>query len=250
MIKAVDVIGKIEQFAPLELQESYDNSGLQVGSLDTEVTGIYIALNLDLEVINDAKSQGCNFILVHHPLIFNPIKAIDLSTYQGKLIQEVIKNDIVVYAGHTSVDNMEDSIAVTNLSKLGCSKIHRVEEVFIAETNSTVKEIADKLTRLTGDKNILHSKDKAVNKVAYINGSGGRMEEILPLLKDNDVDLYISSEFKYSFLLELTNNNIAVIELNHFNSEQVFIEIMKNKLCTSFDRVVMSTICQNPYNKE
>ena len=250
MCKAIDVINQIEQFAPLELQEGYDNSGLQIGNKNTIVTGIYIALNIDLNVIDDAINKGCNFILVHHPLIFNPIKQIDTSTYYAKVIKKVLLNDLVVYAGHTSVDNAEYSIAYTNLQKLGCSNIHRVDEVFIADIESTISDVVNNLSIITKDHNILSTKDKSIKRLAYINGSGGRMDEILQVLIENNVDLYISSEFKYSFLLELTNNNIAVIELNHFNSEQVFIEIMKNKLCTSFDNVVASTICQNPYSKE
>ena len=240
MAKAKEIISKIEEFAPLSLQEEYDNSGLQIGDINTEVTGIYIALNLDLEVLKDAKNKKCNFILTHHPVLFHPLSQIDTSTYFGKVIEEAIKNDFIVYSSHTSCDNAEQSIAYTNLTKLGCTNIQRFDELYIADIDLPLREILKKLTIITGDENILSTNlSKDIKKVGYINGSGGRMEEILPVLLENKVDCYISSEFKYSFLLDLTNNNIEVLELNHFNSERVFNEIMKNKLCTNFENVVI-----------
>ena len=231
------------------MQEDYDNSGLQVGSVKSKVTGIYIALDIDLSVVEDAIKNGCNLIVVHHPLLFNAVKVIDVDTYQGKVFKKLLENDIAVYASHTAFDNAEYSIAYTNLKKLGCTNIHRVNEVYIADIQKNTVELVRNLSIITGDENILSTNmHKQVNRIGYINGSGGRMDDILPTLIEQNVDLYISSEFKYSFLQDLVNNDIDVVEINHFNSERVFIEIMNNILAEY--KVVKSAINQNPFNKE
>ena len=251
MIKALDVIKKIEEFAPLALQEDYDNSGLQIGAEDTEVKGIMIALNLDLDVIKEAKEKGANFILTHHPILFNPISEINPSKVQWKVLYEAIKNDFVVYAAHTSCDNAEDSIGVQNLKLLGVKNIYRDGEVLFGDIDTNIALLRNDLEKVTGDTAILSTHlNKPIKKVAYINGSGGRESGILDLLIESKVDCYISSEFKYSFLLDLVNSNIEVLELNHFNSEKIFNEIMKNKLCTDFNNVFIYSKTQNPYSKE
>ena len=62
-----DVCAVLEAFAPLSLQESYDNAGLILGNRDQEVTGILIALDATLDIIDEAVNLGCNLIVTHHP---------------------------------------------------------------------------------------------------------------------------------------------------------------------------------------
>ena len=248
MSKVYEVIENIENVAPLSLQEDYDNCGLQIGDTNIEVKGIMIALNLDLDVINEAKKLGANMIITHHPLLFNAIKQINLNTYQGKVINEVIKNNFVVYSSHTAFDSF---IGEKNIKRFGAENIFRLGEVVIGDIDTNIEKLRDIVKKVTDDKEIhISHLNKPIKRVAYINGSGGRMDNILDTLIDNDVDCFISSEFKYSFLLDLVNNNIEVLELNHFNSEKEFNELMKNKLSMSFNNVCVYTLTQNPYDKE
>lgn len=252
MPKVIDVINEIEKFAMPCLAESYDNVGLMIGSKYAEVTGVYVALNLSERVIEDAKKQGCNFILTHHPLIFNPLTSIDYDSHSGKLIKQIIKNDLCVYSAHTSADNAPNSIGQKNLVDLGCHDVFKDGEVVYGFVNNVLaRDIAERLKVVTGDKNLTVAKpDKIVKKVAHVNGSGGRMDDLLSVLKENDVDLYVSSEFKYSFLCDLVSEDIAVIEINHFNAEKSFITIMENILSRNFDRVIGCPFSQNPYEEE
>lgn len=252
MPKVIDVINEIEKFAPPCLAESYDNVGLMVGSKNTDVTGVYIALNLSERVIEDAINNGCNFILAHHPLIFNPLTSVDYDSISGKLVKLLVKNDICVYSAHTSADNAPQSIGQKNLVDIGCNGVVKDGEVVYGSVNNVlVKDIAERVRKVTGDKNLLVAKpNKVVKKVAHVNGSGGRMDDLLAVLKENDVDLYISSEFKYSFLCDLVSEDIAVIEINHFNAEKSFITIMENILSKNFDRVISCPFSQNPYEEE
>ncbi len=252
MPKAIDVINEIEKFAPLEIMEAYDNSGLMIGSKSAEVTGVYIALNLSEKVIEDAVKYGCNFILTHHPLIFNPLTMVDYDSITGKLVKRTIEKGITVYSAHTSCDNAPNSIGYQNLINIGCTGVEKCGEMVVGDIDECLaKDIAEKLKIVTGDKNLQVAKPNViVKKVAHVNGSGGRMEELLPVIKQKGVDLYISSEFKYSFLCDLTSEGIAVIELNHFNSEKSFLTIMNNILSEKFDNVVVCPFSQNPYEEE
>ena len=73
--KIKDVIKIIEDFAPLSLQAEYDNSGLMLGDIEKELTGVMLALDTTEAVVEDAVNQGCNLIVEHHPSIFTPLSA-------------------------------------------------------------------------------------------------------------------------------------------------------------------------------
>ena len=67
-IKAL--ITSLEHWAPLQFQESYDNSGLIVGDPEANCTGVLCSLDCTEAVINEAIQKGCNLIVSHHPIIF------------------------------------------------------------------------------------------------------------------------------------------------------------------------------------
>jgi dinuclear metal center YbgI/SA1388 family protein len=114
-----DIIETIEAFAPPIYQESYDNCGLQVGNSHDEVTGVLISLDVTEAVLNEAIDRKCNMVIAHHPLIFSGLKKITGRNYVEKIIQKAIKNDINIYAAHTSLDNMYHGVNAKIAEKLG-----------------------------------------------------------------------------------------------------------------------------------
>lgn len=109
----------IEQFAPIGLQENYDNSGLLVGNAETRVNGVLICIDVTEEIISEAVSYGCNLIVSHHPLIFGGIKRITGQNAVQRCIILAIKNDIAIYAAHTNIDNAPNGVSFRMGSLLG-----------------------------------------------------------------------------------------------------------------------------------
>ncbi len=109
-MKIRDITTVLEKFAPPELQESYDNAGLIIGSPDTNVTGVLICLDISLAVIQEAKEKKCNLIISHHPPLFQAIKKINGKTLTEEIIIELIRANIAAYAVHTNLDNVQGGI--------------------------------------------------------------------------------------------------------------------------------------------
>ena len=105
-----DVTKYLEKIAPLHLQESYDNSGLQVGDYNSKVKGVLVSLDVTLEVIDDAINQQCNLIVAHHPIIFGEIKNVTKSSLTGSIVFKAIKNNINIYVIHTNLDNVTNGV--------------------------------------------------------------------------------------------------------------------------------------------
>lgn len=110
MLRIKDILKEIEQFAPLPLQESFDNSGVQVGDVSQVAKGVLLCLDVTEEVIEEALTLGCNLIISHHPLAFKSFKSLRGTTYVERCMIKACKHDLVVYAAHTNLDNVQGGV--------------------------------------------------------------------------------------------------------------------------------------------
>ena len=104
-MKIKDVISALECFAPLPLQEDYDNAGLQVGLTEAEVSGVLLCLDVTEQVVDEAVSRGCNMIVSHHPLIFRRLSQVSDSNAVQRAIIKAIKHDVTIVSMHTNLDS-------------------------------------------------------------------------------------------------------------------------------------------------
>ena len=114
-----DVIHFLESFAPLSLQESYDNAGLITGDVNTEITTVLITLDVTEKVVEEAIQKKAELIVAHHPIIFSGIKKITGKSYVERTLIKAIKNDIAIYAAHTNLDSVDRGVNHKICEKLG-----------------------------------------------------------------------------------------------------------------------------------
>jgi len=117
-MKVKDIANIIEELAPINYQENYDNAGLIVGNENQKVSGIIICLDSTEKVVNEAIAKKCNLIIAHHPIIFNGLKKITGKNYIEKTIIKAIKNNIAIYAAHTNLDNAFNGVSFKMAQKL------------------------------------------------------------------------------------------------------------------------------------
>ena len=108
-------------------QESYDNSGLQVGDYSMELNGGLVTLDVTEEVLNEAIGLGVNLIVTHHPVIFGGIKSLTGRNLSERVIMKAIKNDIAIYAVHTNIDAAENGVNGKICEKLELEKCRILE---------------------------------------------------------------------------------------------------------------------------
>ena len=114
-----DIIQAIEAYAPPMYQESYDNSGLQIGNPNDEAKAVLITLDVTEAVLDEAMELGASMIVAHHPLLFSGLKQISGRNYIERIVQKAIKNDINIYACHTNLDNVHNGVNAKIAEKLG-----------------------------------------------------------------------------------------------------------------------------------
>lgn len=105
-MKIKELTAFLEQVAPPQYQEAYDNAGLIVGDANLEVTGVVVCLDSTEDVIAEAIALGCNVVIAHHPIVFKGLKRLNGKNYVERTVMLAIKNDVAIYAIHTNLDNM------------------------------------------------------------------------------------------------------------------------------------------------
>lgn len=111
MMLVKDIVQVFEKFAPLSLQESYDNSGLIIGDGNMPVNGVLITIDVTDAVLDEALSLNCNMIVSHHPLIFSGLKKLTGKGLIQRCVVKAIKNDIAIFSCHTNADSVKAGVS-------------------------------------------------------------------------------------------------------------------------------------------
>lgn len=127
--KGQTVIQMMERLAPKHLAVPDDRIGLQLGSLQKEISHVLVALDVTDEVVEEAIRIGANLIIAHHAIMFRPVKSLSTDTPMGKLYEKLIKNDIAVYIAHTNLDVAEGGINDWMAEALGIESKESLEDV-------------------------------------------------------------------------------------------------------------------------
>lgn len=152
------LISFIEHNFPPQVQESYDNSGIITGNLSDELTGVLLTIDIDEQVVQEAIDKKCNLIISHHPIIFRPLKSLTGRNYIERTVIKAIKNDIAIYAAHTSVDN-----SFNGLNKIICDKLN-VKDIQIIDKKT---ELLNKLITFVPTEHL-----EKVQKALFSAGAG------------------------------------------------------------------------------
>ncbi len=129
-VNGYEIIQLFEEWAPKKFAYEGDPIGLHIGNLSRPVSKVLVTLDVDERVVDEAIAIGANLIIAHHPPLFRPVKSIDTTTYQGRLIEKCIRHDIAVYAAHTNLDIAPGGVNDLLAEKLQLKNIEILEETY------------------------------------------------------------------------------------------------------------------------
>lgn len=247
LITIGDITTYLESVAPSHLQESYDNSGLLVGDVNTPVTSALISLDCIESIIDEAIQLGSNLVVCHHPIIFSGLKRLTGRNYIERTIVKAIKHDVAIYAIHTNLDNVLDggvNQRIADVIGLQSAQILKVKDGFETEDQIGAGVIADlpqalapvdfldllkESMELESVKHTAFVKE-TVQRVAICGGSGGF------LLKDaiaQEADIFITSDYKYHEFFD-ANALITIVDIGHYESEKFTIDLLFDLISDKF----------------
>lgn len=238
-MKVKEVVQTLEQFAPLPLQESYDNAGLQIGITGTEdVSGVLLCLDVTEAVVDEALRLDCNMIVAHHPLLFRGIKCVDERTTVGRCLRRTVAHGITVYAAHTNLDNarggvnfrMAEHIGLTDTDFLAPAPGGQSGSGLIGTLAHPEAPLAflDRMKQTFGTGCLVHNDGPArpVRRVALCGGAGA-------FLLDDAVargaDVFLTGEMGYHHFFGY-EQDIWIGIMGHYESERFTIDLLYDLL--------------------
>ena len=257
-MKVRDITAAIEEFAPLGLQESYDNSGLIVGRPDDEVHCALLAVDVTEEVIAEAVSEGCDMIITHHPIVFHALKRFNSASQTERCVEEAIRRGIVLYAAHTNLDSTPNGMSWRVGQILGLENM-RVMQATTAEGAGfgIVGELAEampseefmrEVMERFAVKALRHGDivREQVRRIAVCTGSGG---SLIDEARRSGADLYLTADLRYNDFMR-HENAIILADMGHFESEYCAIQILFDVLSKKIPIfAVRKSVCsRNPVN--
>ena len=229
------IINFLNDEVKLKDHESWDNSGLQIGSMEVNINKIMLTFDLDMEAAKHAVKEKADLIITQRPIFVSDKKKIDRDTYEGQIIYMLIKENINLYSIHTSYDmadkgvtyNLAEKFNISdyqvlhpvNIDNSGYGGIGEVAPINIREYSKFVKEAlkADYIKLYCND-------EKTVKKVAFCGGSGS--EFIQDAIRQG-ADVYITGDIKYHQAQEALKNNLCIIDAGHYNTEVHSMELIE-----------------------
>ncbi len=246
-----EIIKVLNEDVPECLQDSWDNSGLQVEGTVKEVKRIYIAMDLTDKVIDDAIEKNVDMIITHHPLIFSPIKRVTTGDFIQKRLIKLIKNDIVYYAMHTNFDkvymgelaakqlgiqfneNLEDTDKFDSKC-FGYGKVGTLpESMTVLQLCEWVKEKFEiPNVKVFGDES------SVVSKVAIMPGSG---KSFVNEAVEKNVDVMITGDIDHHTGIDALARNLIIIDGGHYGIEHIFVKFVEKYINEKFTDIEVLT---------
>lgn len=233
------IINRLDIFLKADIQEDYDNSGLQIVFNDTEVTGILLSLDIDWAVVDEALERNCNMIIAHHPVFFRAFRNIDTRDARSSLVVKLIDSRINVYAAHTNLDKLlyhtlartigfndieilypetgMESGLNAGLGALVCLEKPKNLYEIIAQVKKALKLDFVLYTGYAG---------KMVQRVALMNGAGGGSIE--KIIRHSAPDCIITGDVGYHHAKYANDSGVAVLDAGHFGTEIIMIGFLRD----------------------
>ena len=242
MVRLREITAFLESTIPLELQDSWDNSGLQVGDPSVKVKKVGFALSVSKEVISAAVKEGVDLIITHHPLTISGLKTFQPYYYPQNLLLQLIKNSISLYALHTNLDVSPFGPTAIISELLGLEETEPIVQKppygIIGKLKEEIsqKELLQELKTFVSQdifRGINYLPDSPVSTVGICSGSGASFIDLVA----GRVNVYITGDVKYHDAMKAKDLGLTVFDLGHFGTERLFYRKIQKLLESSFPQI-------------
>lgn len=234
----------MEEFAPRELAESWDNVGSLV-DCGGDITSVLVSLDITEEVVMEAEAQGCQLIIAHHPVIFSPLTRI----HYTDVVYRMIKKSISCICAHTNLDAAASGVSDVLAAIMGLTDV----SVFAGggrigrlKTSVTAGQIAEACASRFGTSVKLADSGRAVNRLAVLGGSGGGyLKEAIAA----GADCYLTGEADHHDAIDARQAGVSLVVAGHYSTEFPVVPVLADRLSKRFPgvRVMVSRRNKDPF---
>jgi len=231
MTTVKNIYDYIHSVAPFDTAEQWDNSGFLAGDFRKQVSKAVVTLDITKEVASYAASIGADLIISHHPLIFGGVHSVK----KGTALYTVIRNDIAVISAHTNYDIAPNGINGNLCKILKLNDIRQLEGSFLSvgslDYEMSIDDFAEYVSDALDVSGIRYTDtEKPIKTVAV---GGGACEEYAELALSH-ADCFVTGDMKYHQMLDMAEQDMAVISAGHFETEAAAFKTLMQELVQLF----------------
>ena len=237
-MKIKEVLNALEQFAPLPLQESWDNAGLQVGLTEAEGSGALLCLDVTERIIDEAVRRDCNLVVSHHPLLFRGLKTISDLTDVQRTVMKAIEQKVCVVSMHTNMDNALGGVNFRMADKLGLRDVGFMNPKQVGGVEcgcGVIGTLAEpmvscdfvKLLKRTFDVECAQCNELLHRKISRVVLCGGAGDFLLDDAVREGADAFVTGEMHYHQYFGY-EQRLQICVIGHYQSEQYTVEVFRD----------------------
>jgi dinuclear metal center YbgI/SA1388 family protein len=121
------VVGDVASFLdgcyPPAWAADWDRVGLVVGDPGAAVGHVHFVIDCVVETVAEAIANGAGMIVAHHPLLLRGVSSVAATTYKGRIVHDLIKNDIALFVAHTNADHANPGVSDSLARRLGLADL-------------------------------------------------------------------------------------------------------------------------------
>ena len=241
MRRVADLLEALEEIAPVRGAEPWDNVGLLCGSAEGVVLSAAAALDASEEAVRQAAARGDGALIVHHPLIFSPLKAVTLDTPLGRTIAASLALGVSVVAAHTNWDRAEKGLNCVLGSLLGLCHVMPLVPASEAGIygDGLVGELPEPMEfqafeawvreawGLSWAQGYRKEEKTLVRRVALVGGAGGSFRDAALTAK---ADLFITADVRYHERLDALSRGLSLLVVDHGEMEAASLPFLAERL--------------------
>ncbi|MGW0605491.1 Nif3-like dinuclear metal center hexameric protein [Streptomyces sp. NPDC002644] len=245
MPRLSEVTAALENLWPAERAESWDAVGTVVGDPDQEVTRVLFAVDPVQEIVDEAVKLGAGLLVTHHPLYLRGTTTVAASTFKGRVVHDLIRNDVALHVAHTNADKADPGVSDALAGTLGLRVLRplvpdrddpagrrglgRVCELdapvplreFAARAAAALPATAQGV-RVAGDP------DAPIRTVAVSGGSG---DSLFDAVRAAGVDAFLTADLRHHPVSEArAHSPLALLDAAHWATEWPWCQLAAAQL--------------------
>ncbi|HEY8471062.1 MAG TPA: Nif3-like dinuclear metal center hexameric protein [Natronosporangium sp.] len=236
------MVATLEERYPPAWAASWDRVGLVLGEPSAPVRRVLCVVDCVPETVNEALALRADLIVAHHPLLLRPVSSVAPTTYKGRIVHQLIRQEVALYVAHTNADVAAPGVSDALAARFGLRDLRplrpgvgdgepdphgrgagRVGTLPEPRTLAELTEHASRVLPATAwGVRAAGEPDRMIRTLAVCGGAG---DSYLADAAGAGVDAYLTADLRHHPVSEqLASGGPALLDAAHWATERPWLD--------------------------
>lgn len=234
-MKLQQMIKLLQEIAPLNYAEEWDNTGLLIHPLSPRcIKKMLLTIDLTEAVVDEAIKTNVDLIISYHPILFRPLSRLNADHAHDRAVMKLVQHHIAVYSPHTALDAVMGGVNDWLAESVGSGEVHVLQphpdgsgcgqgRLVHLDKPVNLATLVCRIKTHLGLETIRLAKadgDEPIKTVALCAGAG------TDVLHGARAGLYLTGEMSHHHVLAAALSGTHVILCEHTNTERGYLPVL------------------------